>query len=109
MEKIWRQEKVDSNSYSLRQPVLVRFLVVPVFFRFASSFSPSFCSEEFPWCSCMGAFTAAIDCFSILVYFVFKRRCWILNSSCSFSLKSNTVAGKCFDGAEEVAKMIPRR
>lgn len=105
------KKKADSNNYSLRQPVLVRFLVVPVFLRFASSLSPSFCSEEFPWCSCTGAF-AATDCFSIMVIcFSLRRRCWLLYSCFPFlfDLNSNTNARDCFDCVVEVAKMIPKR
>lgn len=63
----------------VRQPVLVRFLVL-VFLRFASSFPPSFCCEELPWGSAKAAFAVVTDCSSMMQYFS-SRKSWILHSN----------------------------
>lgn len=92
--------------YSLRQPVLVRFLVL-VFLRFASSFPPSFCCEELPWGSVKVDFVVVTDCSSMMQYFSSRE----LDTTQQQSIRLRAVFGamKSQTPANETVSTVPKR
>jgi hypothetical protein len=102
-----RLKIMEFNCYSLRQPVLVRFLVL-VFLRFTSSFPPSFCCEELPWDSAKVAFVAVAECSSMMKFFALWESRILRSNSRSDSAVSFRTMKSQTPVDETVSRMLKR-